>query len=233
MTVPFNLPETEPPLNRPMRIYATRMRLLFLAFILFLSALPLLAGTKIIHRWVLSDQTLPKLQKILVIGVLENYLVRQELEDEMERLLAKSGVQGIRSHMVLPPRNELMEGELKERIKEGDYDGVLVIRPKTMRTETKEVVTSLAGPLYVPPAAYSNFWPYWNMAWGNAYATSSYIKEDTYVSTEFNLYNLKDEKLLWSGETDTVYTKDFGKLAREYARALVKQLKKDKVIGTK
>jgi hypothetical protein len=233
MTVPFNLPKTEPPLTLLMRIYAIRMRLLFLAFILTLSALPLRAGTKIIHRWVLSDQTLPKLQKILVIGVLENYLIRQELEDEMERLLAKSGVQGIRSHMVLPPRNELMEGELKERIKEGDYDGVLVIRPKNMRTESKEVVTSLAGPLYVPPAAYSNFWPYWNMAWGNAYATSSYVKEDTYVSTEFNLYNLKDEKLLWSGETDTVYTKDFGKLAREYARALVKQLKKDKVIGTK
>ena len=227
------MPETKPPLTLLMPIYATRMRLLFLAFILTLSALPLLAGTKIVHRWVLSDQTLPKLQKILVIGVLENYLIRQELEDEMERLLAKSGLQGIRSHMVLPPRNELMEGELKERIKEGDYDGVLVIRPKTMRTETKEVVTSLAGPLYVPPAAYSNFWPYWNMAWGNAYATSSYVKEDTYVSTEFNLYNLKDEKLLWSGETDTVYTKDFGKLAREYARALVKQLKKDKVIGTK
>ena len=233
MTVPFNLPEAEPPLTRPMRIYATRTRLLFLAFILILSALPLRAGTKIIHRWVLSDQTLPKLQKILVIGVLENYLIRQELEDEMERLLAKSGAQGIRSHMVLPPRKELMEGEIKERIKEGDYDGVLVIRPKAMRKETKEVVTSLGGPLYVPPAAYSNFWPYWNMAWGNANATSSYVKEDTYVGTEFKLYNLKDEKLLWSGETDTVYTKDFGKLAREYARALVKQLKKDNVIGTK
>jgi len=71
------------------------------------------------------------------------------------------------------------------------------------------------------------------MAWGNANATSSYVKEDTYVGTEFKLYNLKDEKLLWSGETDTVYTKDFGKLAREYARALVKQLKKENVIGTK
>src|SRR6267154_1232836 len=129
MTVPFNLPEAEPPLTHPMRTYATRTRLLFLAFILILSAFTLRAGTKIIHRLVLSDQTLPKLQKILVIGVIENYLIRQELEDEMERLLAKSGAQGIRSHMVLPPRKELMEGEIKER--------------------TKEVVTSLAGPLYV------------------------------------------------------------------------------------
>jgi hypothetical protein len=36
-----------------------------------------------------------------------------------------------------------------------------------------------------------------------------------------------------SGETDTVYTKDFGKLGKEYASALIKQLKKGKVIGKK
>jgi hypothetical protein len=53
------------------------------------------------------------------------------------------------------------------------------------------------------------------------------------VSAEFNLYNTKDEKLLWSGETDTVYSKDFGKLSREYAKVLVRQLKKDNVIGKK
>jgi hypothetical protein len=209
-----------------------RTRLLALVSILAIAALPLRAGTKIVHRWVLADQVMPKLKKILVIGVMENYLIRQELEDEMERLLAKSGLQGIKSHMVLPPRNEMMEGELKQRIKESDLDGVLIIRPKAMRKETKEVVKNLAGP-YVPPAGYYTFWPYWNMAWGQVYVPSSNVKEETYVSTEFNLYDTKDEKLLWSGETETVYLEDFGKLAREYARALVKQLKKDKVIGTK
>lgn len=208
-------------------------RLLLFTSILILLALPLKAGTKIVHRWVLTGQPMPKLNKILVIGVMENYLVRQELEDEMERLFAKSGLEGIKSHMVLPARDELVEGELKKWIKEGDFDGVLVIRPKSMRKETKEVVTGIAGPYYVPPAPYYNFWPYWHMAWGQVYTASTSAKEYTYVSTEFNLYSTKDEKLLWSGETESGYSKDFGKLAREYARALVKQLRKDKVIGTK
>jgi len=36
--------------------------------------------------------------------------------------------------------------------------------------------------------------------------TSSYLKENTIVSAEFNLYNTKDEKLVWSrGETVSVY----------------------------
>jgi hypothetical protein len=57
-------------------------------------------------------------------------LVRQEFEDNMEELLAKSNVTGIKSHMVFPPRNELMEGELRQRIREGPLDAVLVVRPK-------------------------------------------------------------------------------------------------------
>jgi hypothetical protein len=44
------------------------------------------------------------------------------------------------------------------------------------------------------------------------------------------LYRAKDETLLWSGETDSVYSKDFAKLGKTYASALVKQLKKDKII---
>lgn len=201
---------------------------LFLGFaLLVLGGTPLLGSTKIVHHWVITDQPMPKLKKILVIAVLENYLIRQEFEDEMERLLAKSGIEGVRSHMVLPPRNELMEGELKQRIKEADYDAVLVIRPKAFRKETQEVGTKS---IYMPPPIYQSFWPYWDMAFKQYSAKGSYLKENTIVSAEFNLYRTKDETLLWNGETDTVYSKNFGKLARGYANTLVKQLKKDKVI---
>jgi hypothetical protein len=204
------------------------MYALLLGFtLLVLEVTPLLGGTKIVHRWVITDQPMPKLKKILVIAVLENYIIRQEFEDEMERLLAKSGIEGVRSHMVLPPRNELMEGELKQRIKEEDYDAVLVIRPKAFRKETEEVGTKS---VYMPPTAYRSFWPYWDMAFKQYSAKGSYLKENTIVSTEFNLYRTKDETLLWNGETDTVYSKDFDKLAQGYAKTLVKQLRKDKVI---
>jgi hypothetical protein len=62
------------------------------------------------------------------------------------------------------------------------------------------------------------------------YSTPSYTQESTIIRAEFNLYRTKDEKLLWSGESDTVYSKDFDKLSKDYAKMLVKQLKRDKVI---
>ena len=85
----------------------------------------------------------------------------------------------------------------------------------------------------MPPPGYYTFWPYWNMAYGGLYPTSSYTKENVMVRVEFNLYSTKDEKLVWSGESDTVYEKNFERLGKGYAKALVNQLKKDKLISKK
>ena len=207
-----------------------RLRIGVLLTILAITVLPLMADTKIVHRWVLTGVPMPRFRKMLVASIMENYLVRQEFEDEMEKLLEQYSVEGIQSYMVLPPRNEMMEGELKERIKESSLDSVLVIRPKAVRKETEEVVT---GGMYLPPAGYSMFWPYWNMAYSGFYPTSSYTKENVIVRVEFNLYSTKDEKLVWSGESDTLYSENFEKLGKGYAQALVNQLRKDKVIRKK
>ena len=202
---------------------------LLAVFLLFL-VLPLFAGTDIVHRWVLTGLPMPKFTKVMVASVMENYLVRQSFEDEMKKLLEKNGVQAVQSYMVLPPKNEMMEGELRQRIKESVLDGVIVVRPKAVRQETEEVVT---GGVWVPPPGYYSFYPYWNMAYGQFYATSWRVDENVIVRVEVNFYNVKDEKLVWSGETDTVYSKDFEKLGKDYAKTLVKQLKRDKVIGQK
>lgn len=198
--------------------------------VVMVGTLPLLAGTKIVHRWVLTGLPMPQFKRILVAGVMENYLVRQDFEEEMKTQLAKYDVDGVSSIDFLPPKNEMMEGEAKQRIKESTLDGVLVVRPKAARQESEEVVT---GGVYVPPPGYYSFWPYWNMAYGNFVPTSSYTQENIIVRVEFNLYYVKDEKLVWSGESDTVYTKDFEKLGRDYAKTLVNQLKKYGVIKKK
>jgi hypothetical protein len=181
------------------------------------------AGTKVIHSWVVTGP-MPMLRRILVVAALDNYLIRQHLEDEMESLLSMYGVDGVRGHMVLPPRNELMEGELKQRIKDSDLEGVLIIRLKDIRDETKEFVSP-----YVPPIGYYRLDPFLATQI-RTFEAQGYSETFTVARAESNLYDAQTERLVWSGETDTVYSKDFQKLAKEYAKALVKRLKKDKVI---
>jgi hypothetical protein len=195
--------------------------------ILSLVTVPLLANTKIAYRWVLSGTPLPRFNKMLVAGIMENYVARQEFEDQMKKLLANYGVEGVQSYLVLPPRNEMMEGELKQRIKESSLDGVLVIRPRAVSAESDEFVN---GGIYVPPKDYYTFWPYWNLA---SDPGNSNIKENSPVRVEFNLYSTKDDRLVWSGETDTIYPGSFDKMRKQYALVLVNRLKKDKIISKK
>ncbi len=63
-----------------------RSRFVALLAILTLSVLPLFAGTRMVYRWVLTGIPMPT--------------IRKYFEDKMEELLAKSGVTGIKSHMV-------------------------------------------------------------------------------------------------------------------------------------
>jgi hypothetical protein len=77
-----------------------RLRIGALLTILAIAVLPLIANTKIVHRWVLTGVPMPQFQKMLVASIMENYLIRQEFEDEMKKLLEKYSVEGIQSYMV-------------------------------------------------------------------------------------------------------------------------------------
>jgi hypothetical protein len=78
------------------RLTVAEYNLVFLALaIVTVIVTPLFADTKIIHSRVLAGDPMPKFKKILVIAVMENYLIRHEFENEMERLLAKSGIEGM------------------------------------------------------------------------------------------------------------------------------------------
>jgi hypothetical protein len=192
---------------------------------LSLVVLPVLASTKAIHHWVVSGIPMPQFHRMLVAGMLDNYVTRQEFEDQLKKLLAKYGVEGVQSYLILPPNNEMMERELKQRINESSLDSVLVIRPN-QQTQAEDEVRKAS---YVPPADYYTFWPYWNATYGDFPANSS-DNHSTVVRLEFNLYSTKDERLVWSGETDAIHSKDFEKLGNEYAELLVSRLHKDKVI---
>jgi hypothetical protein len=171
----------------------------------------------------------PTLHKILVFALTENYIIRQHCEDEMEARLAKAGAEGIKSHMVLPPRNETSEEEILQRIRESSLDSVMVVRPVEVRKETEEIPGSTA---YVPSLTYYSFGPYWH--WANrAVYTPGYMKESAIAQVETNIYSTKTEKLIWTGVSDTILQKDMEKDAKELANALVKQLKKDGLLPRK
>lgn len=182
-----------------------------------------LAKTDFVQRWKTTEGPPPTIHKILVWSLTDNYIIRQHFEDEMEIQLHKAGAEGIKSHMVMPPANETSEDEIIQRIRESPLDSVMVVRPidkRQVREDTAEMVA------YTPMPYYYSFAPYWHYAYRTTY-TPGYIKESTIVQIETNIYSTKNEKLLWSGVSDTILKEEMEKNAKSLAKALVKQLKKD------
>lgn len=66
----------------------------------------------------------------------------------------------------------------------------------------------------------------WNLAYASVYSTTSYIKQNTVIRAECNIYNVKDEKLIWSGESDTMLEKSFEKMGEGYAQSLLQPTEK-------
>jgi len=76
MIAPINPNKLARPVSFHLRFARNGMYALLLGFtLLVLAVTPLVGGTKIVHHWVITDQPMPKLKKILVIAVLENYLI--------------------------------------------------------------------------------------------------------------------------------------------------------------
>jgi hypothetical protein len=198
---------------------------LALLTIFVLAAMPAAANNKKTQRRWVSANTPPPVQRVLVAGVVPDYVSRQEFEDEMKRRLARVGVEGVQSYIVAPPKNEMMDRELKQRLDESSFDSVLVVRPVR-----KDSQPSDKHSIYLPPSSYNSFWPYWNKAYGDSNPAASYNKQDAPVRLEFNLYSTKTEKLVWSGETDVLSAKDLEGLNKNYARTIVNFLKKDKIV---
>jgi hypothetical protein len=144
-------------------------RALFSVVIVLLAAVSASGGgTDIVKRWTITGLPVPTLSKILVIGLTENYIVRQYFEDEMEKQLKKNGAVGIKGHMVLPPRDEMTLEEIRKRIHASPLDAVLIARPMGIRKEEEYIPPSVT---YVPPYPYYyGFGPYWNYAYTAVYS---------------------------------------------------------------
>jgi hypothetical protein len=74
------------------------------------------------------------------------------------------------------------------------------------------------------PGYYGGFYGMYGYGWGAAYSTG-YLRTDTIVSVETNLYQLDGDKLLWSGVTETFNPNEITKMVNEIADTVSKDLR--------
>ena len=192
-------------------------------------------STQMSETWKVQDFQGRNYNNLLVLGVGDTEINRNIFEDALSKALISKGVQAIPSYTVIPGVGALSKASVEEAIKKYNYDGVIVTNLISVETYTKHVST----PSYVVSTGY----PRGYVGYGGAldyygYYRNSFVFvqgqeydiQKNVVFLETKLYDIQNEKLVWSGRSTTFEPKSTLSVISSVTKSISEELKKENII---
>ena len=153
------------------------------------------ASTKLTHIWVDDAFKGKVFSDVLVIAVSKEEGVRRSFEEKFVAELKQAGVEAVSSADVIdiPANKELKKEEILEAVRKFENDSVVITH--LIGVKKKKVY-------YPPTRTYSTYYGYYHDTYSYV-SRRGYYKTHTFVRLEPNLYDVKTEKLVWSGKSET------------------------------
>ena len=192
---------------------------LFLVFVV--ASLTACATTSFTSSWKAPDaQPMGSFagQKVVAVAMSKNQAVRRSAEDTLVSVLNANGSQGIPSYSILG--DETDEAKAKAAIEKSGAVAVVVMRPVAQEKEISSTPSMYMGPRY------GGYWGgYYGYGWGGAWGGTE-IRTDTIVIVETLVYSLKQNKLVWAGQSKTTNPSKVDAFVKEVAAGAGKEMKK-------
>jgi hypothetical protein len=185
------------------------------------------SGTKtdIIGEWQPENYQKGKISNVLVVGIFakDKPLLRRNFENGITAAFKSDDINATPSMDHMPYDVTVDSTTFEKYFKDLNIDAVVVSR--LVAIDQKRDYQS--GYLYtIPFNYYYGFYSFYYA--GIAYANSSgYLSQDVVVVLETNIYETSDEKLIWSGISETVDPNKASDVINSFGDALVSKLKKE------
>jgi hypothetical protein len=115
--------------------------------------------------------------------------------------------------------NKQNEEAIRNKIKFDGFDGVITMRLLDVDKETQFSRSSINNyPFY-----YRSFGGYYFQNWGYYNNPGYYYSTKTY-SVETNVYSIKEDKIIWTGLTETANPDGVDKMMREISKVVYKKM---------
>ena len=203
-------------------------RLLKFAFVIAATgSLVACATTSFVSSWKAPDAQPLKGEgsKVAAVVMHKNEAVRRAAEDALARQITVRGGQGVPMYSILPEPGKPDDAAAKAALEKSGVNAVVVLRPVGKDKELVSTPTMYAGPYYGP------YWGgYYGYGWGGAWGGGGDIRTNTIVSVETLVYSMKQNKLVWGGQTQTTNPTKVDAFVKEIADAVAKELKKQGLI---
>jgi hypothetical protein len=194
------------------------------ALVLFVSAcLTACATTTFTSKWKAPDaQPMGSLtgQKVVAVVVAKNTSARRAAEDSLVSVLNARGAQGVASYTIIGDDPAKDEAAAKAAIERSGAVAVVVMRPVAKDKELSSSPSMYMGPMY------GGYWGgYYGYGWGGAWGGGSEIRTDTIVTVETLVYSMKQNKLVWAGQSKTTNPSQVDAFVKEVAAGAGKEMK--------
>jgi hypothetical protein len=191
--------------------------------------------TRVTGSWVdaASRGTTLSGQTIFIASLTRNIKVRTELESGFTALVAQKNIKTVEGseffnpefYKKIPPERQLLA-----KIKSSGANYILTISLINKESETRYVPgTSVYSP-YPFYRWYGGFYSYYNY-WGPRFYEPGYYVTDKTYFMETNLYDIENNKLIWSAQSETVNPGSIDNFVRTYPKVMVDQLVKDGLLS--
>lgn len=205
------------------------------SFIVLLFATLLSAcGTsqKITNSWI-NPEALSKdpYKSIFVMVLSPNNGASFDIEDQMALTINSRGNKAVRSTDVFPPNISLSETftkeQLAEAIKKTGCDAVFVLAVLDVKSETYYQSSGYYAPMSY--GMYGSYYGYYNYYHPYVYSPGYYTTDKTYY-IESNFYDLEEDQLLWSIQSEANNPSSIDSFFEEYSYNLLGLLKEEGLI---
>jgi hypothetical protein len=184
------------------------------------------ASTSFVSTWKAPDATplTNEGNKVAAIVMSQNEAARRAAEDALARELTARGAEGIPMYTLVSDA-EPDEATARAAFEKEGIAGAVVLRPVS---KDQEVVGT---PSYTGPY-YGGFWGgYYGYGWGSPWgAGGTDIRTNTIVTVETLVYSLKQNKLVWAGQSQTTNPSQVDSFVREIVNAAAKEMQTEGLI---
>ncbi len=202
---------------------------------IWLASLPLMlllascSTSRITDSYTNNRNTAPA-KRILVLGLFseKNNRAKHAMESELANDLNRLGYNAVTAsdEFGAAAFRGMTEGEAIQKLQDEGIQNVVTIT-LVNKDKQKRYVPSTYG--YNP-----GFWGYYSYysPWAyHPYYSPGYTETNTSYVFETNLYDVSNNQLIYSAESKTVDAGSMAALANDYARSVVRDMKKKNVLG--
>jgi hypothetical protein len=195
-------------------------------------ALAACSSTGFVSSWRAPDaQPLQvKGAKVAAVVMVDSESERRVAEDNLAREITARGAVGVPMYVIYPDTDPSKETQARAALDQAGVLGVVVMRPVSV---DKQIVSL---PLIYADPGYGGYWggyygTGWGTPWGSA-VTGGEIRTNTIVQVETLVYSLKQNKLVWGGQSKLTNPPSIDRTIARLATAAAAELQKQGLIAS-